>query len=122
MNVNFITPPHTASSIVRCLCFAEKISDHQNMRLFLDLSSESPLEDKTPVSILTGGGAGFNADEPMALVHSPDIMIQAPKSVPSTKTYRLKAKYNRRSYFLHFYIYDVSPDCFQLTTPPTLSG
>lgn len=69
------------------------------MRLFLDLSSESPLDDKTPVSILTGGGAGLTPDEPMAIVHSPGI--QVPKSTPAIRTYRLKAKYDRRRYCPH---------------------
>jgi hypothetical protein len=95
MNVNFITPPHTACTIKRCLGFAEGISDHRSLQLFLDLSGEAALGDETFVPILAGAGAGFTPEEPMALVHCP----ASPTSPSAVKKYPLKAKFKRRLYF-----------------------
>jgi hypothetical protein len=86
MNVNFITPPHTARTIKSCLCFAEQLADVQDFQLFPDVNCESGLDEDTPISILTGIGSGFTPENPMALV---------PHSKPTT-SHRLKAKYNRR--------------------------
>jgi hypothetical protein len=96
MNVNFITPPHTAGTIRRCLSFAEQISDHQNVELFLDLSSESALEEDTQMSVLTGDETGFTPDDPMALVQFPTRQ----KPASASNAYHVKAKYNRRMCFL----------------------
>jgi len=88
MNVNFITPPHTAHTIKSCLCFAEQLADGQDLQLFPDVYSDCGVDEDTPISILTGNGSGFTAENPMALV---------PYSKPTTG-HRLKAKYNRPFY------------------------
>jgi hypothetical protein len=72
INANFITPPHTphmAGAIKHCLCSAEQILCPQWTKLFLQLSSESDLDDGTTVSLLPGMGPSYTLDDPMALVY-----------------------------------------------------
>jgi hypothetical protein len=70
VNANFITPPHAphvARAIKHCLCSAEQILGPEWTQLFLQLSSQSELDDGTPVSLLPGM-EGCTPDDPMALV------------------------------------------------------
>jgi hypothetical protein len=56
-----------AGAIKRCLCSAEQILGPEWMQLFLQLSSQSELDDGTSVSLLPGM-EGCTPDDPMALV------------------------------------------------------
>ena len=65
------------------------------MQLFINLSSESSLEDNAQIPVLTGDRPAFSSEHPMALVQCPPVLTTP---VTTQKTYRLKAKYNRRLY------------------------
>jgi hypothetical protein len=60
-------PPHTAASLKRCISNAERFA-YLGDKLFLNISSESPMDDKLSISILTNKGPGATASKPMALV------------------------------------------------------
>jgi hypothetical protein len=63
-----ITPPHTASSVGRCLSAVENIDNSTPARLFVSPSSQTPMNDATRLSITTYPGPGCTPNEPMALV------------------------------------------------------
>jgi hypothetical protein len=65
-----VAPPHTASSLRRCLSNVENIGTDIQTSLFVATSSESPMDDSDQMSILGHTGPGYTANEPVALVIS----------------------------------------------------
>ena len=65
-----VAPPHTASSLRRCLSNVQNISTGIQTNLFIATSSEAPMNDSDRVSILAHTGPGHTANEPVALVIS----------------------------------------------------
>jgi hypothetical protein len=63
-----ITPPHTVDLIKRFLCKQEGIPYSDKTSLFVSLTCESELDDKDRLQVLSGGGPGWSADDPMAIV------------------------------------------------------
>jgi hypothetical protein len=63
-----ITPPHTVDLIKRFLCKQEGIPYSDKTSLFVSLTCESELDDKDRLQVLSSGGPGWSADDPMALV------------------------------------------------------
>ena len=66
----FVAPPHTIASLKRCLCRQEGFNDYTDAKLFLSLSSQSPLNDDRHSSILSNTGPGYQANVPLALLVS----------------------------------------------------
>ena len=63
-----VTPPHTVTSLKRCICDIERIPQaFIRGQLFSDISSESPM-NKGRISILTSNGPGFKPEQPMAFI------------------------------------------------------
>jgi hypothetical protein len=67
IDAHFVAPPHTAASLKRCISNAERFAYLED-KLFLDISSESPMDDELSISILTNEGPGALANKPMAFV------------------------------------------------------
>jgi hypothetical protein len=65
-----VAPPHTASSLRRCLSNVENIGTDIQTSLFIATSSESPMDNSDRMSILAHTGPGYTANEPVALVIS----------------------------------------------------
>jgi len=63
-----VAPPHTVSSLKRCLSKVESIVNHRKTSLFLSTSSQTPMDDGHRLSLLNGSGPGSTPQEPMALV------------------------------------------------------
>jgi hypothetical protein len=66
INVDLVSPPHTAKSIVRCISRIEGLYNMES-QLFTNISSESPI-GAGHVSILTGDRPGSTPEDPMAFV------------------------------------------------------
>jgi hypothetical protein len=67
IDAHFVAPPYTAASLKRCISNAERFAYLED-KLFLDISSESPMDDELSISILTNEGPGALANKPMAFV------------------------------------------------------
>jgi len=65
-----VPPPHTAASIMRCISKTEELDNSEHSRLFLSVSSESPIGEGH-ISILASNRLGSTPDDPMAFVDSP---------------------------------------------------
>jgi hypothetical protein len=72
-----IAPPHSPSSIKRCISRVERTPAIAHADLFMDISSDTPLKDGY-ISILStdSDGPGLSPNEPMAIVQTP--IVQAP--------------------------------------------
>ena len=71
IRVNWIAPPYTAFSILRCIKRAECVPElitSGTPHLFANISSNTPISSDQYISILTGDSPGLTQDEPMALV------------------------------------------------------
>jgi hypothetical protein len=66
-----VTPPHTVLSLKKCLCRVEGFKDGQTMELFDSCTAQSPMDDKSTISLLTESGPGSSQHKPLALVVSP---------------------------------------------------
>jgi len=71
IDVNLIPPPHTSSSIIRCICRIENHQFASGHKLFSD-TTEAPI-DQGHVSLLPGD-VGSTPDDALALVKEPDAM------------------------------------------------
>ena len=83
-------PPHTVSSIKRCLCHLENIGDYENTGLFIAASCRSAMDNTDKVSILSHSGPGAIPQEPMALVvklPNPERLFYDGKSVRGSSSY-----------------------------------
>ncbi|KIM71222.1 hypothetical protein PILCRDRAFT_830490 [Piloderma croceum F 1598] len=67
ISVDFVSPPHTAKSIIRCISKIEELCLSTESQLFTNISSESPIGEGH-VSILTSDRPGFTPEDPMAFV------------------------------------------------------
>src|ERR1700727_355306 len=68
IDASLVAPPHTAASLKRCISNAERLTPFVCDKLFVDISSESPMDDDLDISILTGQGLGNTPEDAMALV------------------------------------------------------
>jgi hypothetical protein len=68
IKANSIAPPHTVTSLKRCLAKFEAINDDAIIGLFLTPSSQSPMNSAGKVSLSSGTGPGSIPQEPLALV------------------------------------------------------
>jgi hypothetical protein len=87
INIDLVSPPHTAKSIVRCISRNEEL-DNMESRLFTNISSESPIGEGH-VSILTGDRPGSTPEDPMAFVtigKLPHPTFTSPNDAPECKT------------------------------------
>jgi len=88
ISVDSFTPPHTATSIMRCISKAEELDNSKQSQLFTSISSKSPIGDGQ-VSILTSDRPGSTSDDPMAFVELP-TPVAVPIPYPTfTKQIRL---------------------------------
>ena len=67
IRVDSISPPHSPTSIKRCISRVEKNPALVNFDLFADTSCDTPLAEGH-VSILRTDGPGLSPNEPMAIV------------------------------------------------------
>jgi len=70
ISVDSVPPPHTATSIMRCMSKTENINKSMESQLFSSISSESPIGEGH-VSILTSNRPGSTPEDPMAFIESP---------------------------------------------------
>jgi hypothetical protein len=62
-----VTPPHTATSVKRCISYVESVGREITTNLFLSASHPAPMGDADRVSIIAIPGPGYSPKEPMAL-------------------------------------------------------
>jgi hypothetical protein len=67
ISVDSVPPPHTAKSIIRCISKVEEIENSMQSQLFINISSESPI-DEGYISILTSDRPGSTPEDPLAFV------------------------------------------------------
>jgi hypothetical protein len=98
IDVMHIPPPHTASTVSRCLAEAEKIP-HQYSRpmLFSSPADQAPMSATQKISILDGPGPGASQEHPLALVLSANPGLRAP-SVPRSTISGVNPTQYRASY------------------------
>ena len=77
-----IPPPHTPTSIKLCISRVEGKPEFVNSDLFVDTTSDSPLQDGH-ISILHSDGPGLSPDEPMSIVQA-DVQGESPLPVEVT--------------------------------------
>ncbi|KIM78070.1 hypothetical protein PILCRDRAFT_602777 [Piloderma croceum F 1598] len=78
ISVDSVPPPHTATSIIRCISKAEEFDNSEDSQLWSNSLSESPIRGEH-VSILTSNRPGSTPEDPMAFVKLPD-----PVDLPSS--------------------------------------
>ena len=122
INVDYIPPPHTAKSIMRCISKIEEVGDFGISQLFTSISVESPVGDGH-VSILTDDRPGSTPEKPMAIVILPGLVprTEQPRTEqpcteqPRTKglrvtTARSQSKFkSRRRYHAHLFARNHKP-------------
>jgi hypothetical protein len=67
ISIDFVSPPHTAKSIIRCISKIEEIYHGMESQLFTNILSESPIGEGH-VSILTSDRPGYTPEDPMVFV------------------------------------------------------
>ena len=77
-----VAPPHSPTSIKRCISRVERNPALVNFDLFADTSCDSPLTEGH-ISILRTDGPGLSPNEPMAIVQT-DIQEESPLPVEVT--------------------------------------
>jgi len=74
ISVDSVPPPHTASSMIRCISKIEEFDNTKNSQLFMSISSEFALGDQH-VSILSSDRPGSTPETPMAFVVEPVLAV-----------------------------------------------
>jgi len=69
---NLIPPPHTINSIIRCISYTEGFEYGFWHQLFVDIASESPINDNEFL-ILRSGGPGSTPERPLTFVRSSEM-------------------------------------------------
>ena len=87
ISVDSVPPPHTAASIMRCICKAEELDQSRPSQLWVHPSDDKPLGEGH-VSILADPRPGSTPEDPMAFVESPPStpppgVPWAPECIPS---------------------------------------
>ena len=77
-----IAPPHSPTSIKRCISRVEGRPALLHADLFVDTSCDTPLTEGH-ISILRTDGPGQSPDEPMAIVQA-DVQVESPPKVEVT--------------------------------------
>ena len=75
-----IAPPHSPTSIKRCISRVERNTALLLSDLFADTSCDTPLTEGH-ISILRTDGPGMSPDEPMAIVQA-NLQVESPMPVP----------------------------------------
>ena len=70
-----VAPPHSPTSIKRCISRVEGNPELLHSNLFADTTCDTPLAEGH-ISILPTDGPGLNANEPMAIVQS-DVQVES---------------------------------------------
>jgi hypothetical protein len=104
-----VAPPHTPSSLRRCISRVEGNSALASAKLFSDRSCKTPMKE-TNISIITGRCPGLTCNQPMALVTD---KIQDVVS-PIPYTIRIKSRHDHSE--LNFIIgeYGANASCDSL--------
>ena len=76
-----VAPPHSPTSIKRCISRVERNPALVNFDLFADTSCDAPLTEGH-ISILRTDGPGLSPNEPMAIVQA-DVQVESPLEVTS---------------------------------------
>jgi hypothetical protein len=71
INVDSITPPHTAASVKRCIAKSEGLEDWKESQLCISISSESTVGEAKFVSLLTSDRPWSTPGDPMAFIEAP---------------------------------------------------
>ena len=82
IRADYITPPHSPTSIKLCISRIERNPGLVNSDIFADTSCDSPLTDGH-ISILRTDGPGLSPNEPMAIVQA-DVQVESPLPVKVT--------------------------------------
>lgn len=98
-----VSPPHTAASLKAYLCKIEDIPSVENATLYVALSSQTPMEDSTHLSLLGPSGPGLSEHEPMALVVSSQ---QRPAKGLKRPLKKYKPEHNPRYVYYRLYTKD----------------
>ena len=80
LNIDSIPPPHTATSIKRCISQLEGLDNWEEWQLFINILSESPMGNEH-ISLLTSDHPGSTPDDSIAIVL--DSIHVAPVAVPA---------------------------------------
>jgi len=67
-----VPPPHTLNSIIRCISDVEGFSYNGWHQMFIDIASESPINDND-VLILKSGDPGAMPEKPLAFVRAAEM-------------------------------------------------
>ena len=67
INVHSIPPPHTATSIMECICTAERLTYEPVSRLFVNVTAENPI-GYGHLPIFGNDRPGLTPEDPMAFV------------------------------------------------------
>ncbi|KIM72724.1 hypothetical protein PILCRDRAFT_56272, partial [Piloderma croceum F 1598] len=79
-----VAPPHTTSSLRRCLSSIENIDVHVSTRLCIATLSESSIYNCDQMSILVHSSLGYTANEPVALIcNLPCANVSGPLRQPN---------------------------------------
>jgi len=64
----WVTPPHTAGSLKRCLSSMENIKSPEKTKLFASVSNRSALADQAPISLKSNQTVGIIPEDPVILL------------------------------------------------------
>jgi len=91
INVHSIAPPHTATSIMKCICSAEGLNYEPVSQLFVNVTAENPIGCEH-LSIFGNDRPGLTPEDPMAFVDHlhpefPQLMKVLAEHNPSDPTW-----------------------------------
>ena len=69
-----VAPPHSPTSIKRCISRVERTPELAHANLFADISCDTPLKEGH-ISILRTNGPGLSPNKPMAIVLMPIVQM-----------------------------------------------
>ena len=85
IRVDSVAPPHSPTSIKRCISRVEETPEIAHADLFADISCDAPLKESY-ISNLRTDGPGLRPDEPMAIVQTPTGIVRVESSsIPDGK-------------------------------------
>jgi hypothetical protein len=97
-----VAPPHTASSLRRCLSTVENIGVNHHTSLFIATSSESPMDDSGRISVLVHSGLGYTPNEPVALVvNSPRAAMFRTAFPVADQSRQFQTRYSKPVYYYY---------------------
>ena len=86
-----VRPPHTATSLKRCVCKIEEVEGPEKSTLYLSLSEKKPVDDSARLALKGSSGPGSSEADPVVFVVDKGAAEKRPKSASNAGKNELPA-------------------------------